>query len=59
MLGLGDGWVVTAYLFSVGSAILCIVYGIVNWNKGQEKEPEQIKEETAWEQVEQKIEEEV
>lgn len=59
MLGFGDGWVLAAYLFCVGSTILCVVYGIVNWNRGADKEPTQIQEEVAWAETEKKIEEEV
>ncbi len=33
MLGLGDLWVFCAYTFSIMSALLCIVYSFVNWNK--------------------------
>ena len=36
MLGLGDGWVLAAFLLVIASGILCIVYGILNWNKGAE-----------------------
>lgn len=35
MLGLGFG-VGLAYLLCILSALLCIVYGLVNWNKGDE-----------------------
>ena len=34
MLGLPDASVWLAYAFSIGGALLCVVYGIVNWNKG-------------------------
>ena len=33
MLGLPDIWILLAYLFSVCGAALCVIYGIVNWNK--------------------------
>ena len=35
MLGITDASILLAYVLSVGSALLCIVYGIVNWNKGE------------------------
>jgi hypothetical protein len=40
MLGLPDASIWLAYLLSVGGAVLCVVYGIMNWNKdnGDEKE---------------------
>jgi hypothetical protein len=36
MLGLGDAWVAAAYWLSIASALLCLGYGIVNWNRGDE-----------------------
>ncbi len=33
MLGLPDTSILLAYLLSVGGAVLCIIYGIVNWNR--------------------------
>ena len=36
VLGIEDGWVVLAYALCVLSSALCVVYGIVNWNKGDE-----------------------
>ncbi len=33
MLGLQDPSILLAYLLSVGGTILCVVYGIVNWNR--------------------------
>ena len=36
MLGIEDGWVVLAYVLCVLSTLLCVIYGVVNWNKGDE-----------------------
>lgn len=36
MLGIQDGWVFLAYSLSILSAILCVVYGFLYWNKGDE-----------------------
>lgn len=36
ILGLGDVWVAAAYWLSIASALLCLVYGIANWNRGDE-----------------------
>ena len=44
MLGFQDKWVLLAYLLSIGSSLLCVIYGIVNWNKGDEPvKPEDVK----------------
>lgn len=37
MLGLPDASIWLAYLLSIGGALLCIIYGIVNWNKDNGK----------------------
>lgn len=36
MLGIEDPLIWMAYLLCILSAILCVVYGAVNWNKGDE-----------------------
>ena len=53
MLGIADGWVFTAYLLCILSSLLCVVYGIRNWNSdGETEEPEQ----KEWLEEETKIE---
>ncbi len=49
MLGFGDVWVFLGYALTVGAAALCVVYGIMNWNKPKENEPNEIREEAEWE----------
>lgn len=39
MLGIPDASVLLAIILCIGSAVLCVVYGVVNWNRGNgEKE---------------------
>ncbi len=38
MLGLQDVSILLAYLLSAGSAVLCVVYGVLNWNKDDDSE---------------------
>lgn len=57
MLGLGDFSVFAAYLLCILSAVLCVVYGVVNWNKGGEVDPEIAAEEVRWDAEEKKIDE--
>lgn len=57
MFGLKDPIIFLAYLLSVLGAIGCVVYGVLNWNKGGEHEKEEIKEEAKWEEEEKKIDE--
>ena len=39
MLGIPDFWIWSAYLLCLLSAAACVIYGIYNWNKGDEEEP--------------------
>jgi hypothetical protein len=57
MLGISDPWILLVYLLCCLSAVACVVYGLVNWNKGAENEPSEMKEEIKWEQEETQIEE--
>lgn len=57
MLGIDDPWVLTAYILTFLSALLCVVYGIIYWNKEGEEEEKQIKEEIDWEKKEKEMEE--
>ncbi|MEA4894142.1 MAG: hypothetical protein VB064_02655 [Oscillospiraceae bacterium] len=43
MLGLTDVSICLAYLLSVGSAIFCVVYGVLNWNRDGSDEKEEDK----------------
>lgn len=57
MFGLGDFWVSLIFILVVLSAALCVVYGIMNWNKGGELSPVEIEEEKKWDKEEREIEE--
>jgi len=57
MLGINDPWILAVYLLCLCSAAACVIYGVLNWNKGGDNEPAEIKEETTWEQEETQIEE--
>jgi hypothetical protein len=57
MLGLEDNSIFLAYILSIVSALGCLVYGIVNWNKEGDNEKQEIKEEKKWESDEEKISE--
>lgn len=57
VLGISDPWISAAYVGCILATLLCVVYGIVNWNKGGEEEPEQIAEEIAWHEKEKDMQE--
>ena len=59
MLGLGDFSVFAAYVLCILSAVLCVVYGIVNWNRGANVSPEVAAEEARWDAEEKKIDDEL
>lgn len=56
MLGIEDKGVLAAYLLSIASALLCVAYGIINRNRGDNSvEPSDLK----WAAEEKKVEEEL
>ena len=57
VLGIDDQWVWSAYIGTILVMLLCVVYGIVNWNKGDEDEGTQVKEEMEWHKKEKEMEE--
>jgi hypothetical protein len=59
MLGIQDASVLLAYLLVPGLALVCVVYGIRNWNREGEVTAEEISEETRWLKEELEIEREV
>jgi hypothetical protein len=55
MLGIPDSGVWAAYLFCILSAVVCIIYGIFNWNKGGEDENARIAAKQKWEMSERQV----
>ncbi len=56
MFGIEDKWVAGGYMLCVLSSLLCVVYGILNWNRGHE---EVTQEDIQWASEEKKVEEEL
>jgi len=54
MLGIEDKYVDFAYILCVLSTLLCIVYGLINWNRGED---EVKSEDIHWAAEEKKVEE--
>ena len=50
MLGMGDFTIFAAYTLCILSALLCVGYGIVAWNKGADKDEPEVEKE--WQQTE-------
>jgi hypothetical protein len=57
MLGIDDPLILSVYLLCIFSSLLCVIYGIINWNRGGELEALEIKEEAAWEASEEEMQE--
>lgn len=48
-----------ALVLMVSAAILCVVYGALNWNKGQDPSNIEADEEAQWDKEEKRIEDEI
>lgn len=57
MFGITSFGISLVYLLCILSAILCLTYGIFNWNKGNENEEQNITEELDWQKEEVQIDE--
>lgn len=56
MLGIEDKYVALAYLLCILSMLLCVVYGIVNWNRHDEGVQD---DDIRWAEEEKKVESEL
>ena len=56
MLGINDPVIATAYLLCILSTLLCVVYGALNWNKGDEPV---LAEDKKWVEDEKAVEDEL
>jgi hypothetical protein len=36
MLGIEDKWVALVYVLCIAASVLCVTYGLLRWNKGDE-----------------------
>ena len=57
VLGISDPWIAAAYIGCILAMLLCVGYGVLNWNKGGDNEGEQISEEISWHEKEKDMEE--
>ncbi len=58
MLGIEDPWVAAPYILCILSALLCVVWGILKWNK-DDSTPEPDDEIKHWAEEEDRVEEEL
>ena len=58
MLGISDLSISLAYILCIASALLCLIYGIIMWNKGGgDAEAIEMAEEAKWQEKESIIDE--
>lgn len=57
MLGFGDGWIALVYILCFASALLCLVWGALRWNRQETEEPDE--EVQQWAQEESRVEQEL
>jgi hypothetical protein len=38
VLGIADPWIWSAYILCILVTLLCIIYGVLNWNKGADED---------------------
>lgn len=55
MFGIDDPGIYMAYLLMFVCVVYAVVFGIKNWNKGQEPTNDDIKKVSRWEKKEKKI----
>jgi hypothetical protein len=55
MLGLESKYVALAYVLCIASTLLCLIYGLVNWNRGDDRIEE---EDIRWAVEEKEVEKE-
>ncbi len=56
MLGIDDTYVLLGYLLCIGSTVLCAVYALLAWNRGQDAVAE---EDVKWAKEEKEAEKEL
>ncbi|MBP6940349.1 MAG: hypothetical protein KBB65_01120 [Syntrophorhabdaceae bacterium] len=52
MLGFPDIWILAGFILSFFSALFCVVYGIINWNRGSIEKEGDYREDLRWEREE-------
>jgi len=57
MLGINDPWVAAPYILCLLSALLCVIWGVLKWNKDDAEEPEE--EIRHWAEEEDRVESEL
>jgi hypothetical protein len=59
MLGFSSVNIFLAYTLTILSAVACVVYGILNWNKGGDPDEKELNQEKQWMKEEQELDKEL
>lgn len=57
ILGIADPWVAAAYVLCILSALACVVWGVLKWNRAGVGDEEPAEEVRQWAAEEDKVEE--
>jgi hypothetical protein len=55
MLGFAEFWAFMGYICSILAALLCVIYGLANWNNPKIDQEKEVDEEIKWEQKDTEI----
>ncbi len=55
MLGFAEFWAFMGYLCTILAGLLCVVYGLANWNKPKIDLGKEIDEEIKWEKKDSEV----
>ena len=59
MLGIDDPGIYMGYILAILSLIACIIYGLMNWNKGMETDIDEIQKDLDWEDKDEQTKSEI
>lgn len=59
MLGIDDPGIYMGYIFAILGLMACVIYGIMNWNKGEETDIEEIQKDLEWESKDEQTKSEI
>lgn len=59
MLGFSSISIFLAYFLTVVASLTCIIYGVINWNKGGDPDDKEIQQEKQWLEEEKELDSEM
>jgi hypothetical protein len=59
MFGIEDPVIYIGYLLTILSLLLCVIYGAINWNKGDDPEEPALETDVKWVEKEEEIQNQI